>query len=131
MVNDVIGDTIARLYNASVRKKRSTEVLYTKRVIDLLEVLKRRGFIDSYEIDETEKFKKIIVKLVYEADRRAKITSVRRVSKPGCRIYRRKSEVKKVMQGRGIGVYSTSLGVMSDKEAYLKSVGGEYWCELW
>lgn len=132
MVNDRIGDTITRMYNASVRGKKETEVLYSMEVVRLLEVLKRTEFIEDFRIekDEDSSFSKIMVVLKYDSLKKPKITNVRRISKPGCRIYHRHSQVKKVLQGYGVGVYSTSIGVLSDKEAYQKGVGGEYWCEI-
>lgn len=132
MVTDTIGDTITRLFNASVRGTKETEVLYSMDVVRLLEVLKRTGFISDFRIvkEENSSFSQIFVELKYDASKKPKINNVRRISKPGCRIYHRHSEVKKVLQGYGVGVYSTSIGVLSDKEAYLKGVGGEYWCEV-
>lgn len=132
MVTDTIGDTITRLFNASVRGIKETEVLYSMDVVRLLEVLKRTGFITDFRVEKEEdsSFSKIFVELKYDASKKPKISNVRRISKPGCRIYHRHSEVKKVLQGYGVGVYSTSIGVLSDKEAYLKGVGGEYWCEV-
>lgn len=133
MVNDMLGDSITRLYNASVSRKKEAELLYSKEVVNLLEVLKKNNFIGEYKVVNIEDsvFSVIKVVLIYDEKGNPKINSVKRISKPGCRIYCGHKDVKKVLRGRGVGVYSTSLGVLSDKEAYLKGVGGEYWCEIW
>jgi len=134
MTNDLISDTIIRLKNATLIKKKTTEVMCSKMVDSILVILKKEGFIDKYELVE-KSFKEggrvFKVWLKYDGNGNGKITDVKRISKPGARIYVGHSGIKKVLNGIGLGIYSTSQGLLSDKVAYLKNVGGEYLFEIW
>lgn len=134
MVQDTIADTITRLYNSSVRRSVNSEVIASKTVGQILEVMKKTGFIVKYELVErkhSEGGNVYVVTLKYDEKREPKITKVKRISKTGCRIYKKHSEIRKVLSGRGLGVYSTPMGILSDKDAYLKKTGGEYLFEIW
>ncbi|MBN1374456.1 30S ribosomal protein S8 [Candidatus Dojkabacteria bacterium] len=130
MVTDIVADTITRIYNGSLSKLDVIEVVYGKLVVGVLQILKDQGFITDFEEIDNSGKKSINVVLKYE-DKDPIITGVKRVSSPGRRIYRSANQVRKVKQGLGVGIYSTSIGLMSDKDAYIKKVGGEYLCEVW
>lgn len=134
MTNDLISDTIIRLKNATLVKNQTTEVMCSKTVEAILVILKKEGFILKYELVEKSfkeggKFFKVWLR--YEDNGESRITDVKRISKPGARIYVGHSGIKKVLNGIGLGVYSTSQGLLTDKAAYLKNIGGEYLFEIW
>lgn len=134
MVADYVSDTITRLYNSSLMRSEISEVLWSKLTENIVNVLKEASMIEDYEIVEKpfkEGGKIMNVKLKYDLKGDPLIMQVKRISKPGCRVYRSHDEIKKVKNGRGLGIYSTSQGVMSDKNAYQKGLGGEYLCEIW
>lgn len=134
MVNDIVGDTIARLYNASKVKKEFVDVMYSNVVVSIIDVLQKSGFVISYENIQrpyNEGGNMIRVYLKYEENGSPVITGIKRVSSPGCRVYRKSSEINKVLNGRGIGIYSTSQGVLSDRDAFKRGLGGEYLCKIW
>ena len=123
-MNDVVSDTLARMQNAVARDHETCTVLQNKVVRALLEVLEREGFIAGFE--ETDAG--FVVTFVKDDEAP---TVFRRVSKPGQRIYVKNSELVPVMNGRGIGVVSTSEGVMTSAQAKSKGLGGEYICQIW
>ena len=95
---------------------------------DILSVLKKEGFIQDFIIDETEKFSKIVVTLKYTDSKERVIKGLKRISKPGLRVYAKVEELPRVLNGLGVALISTSNGVMTDKEARELKVGGEVLC---
>ena len=134
MMTDKIADMLIRIKNAQMRGKEEVEIYpYSKLKQQILDVLKREGFINDYEVidDKNPANRKIIVKLKYYPDGSPMITDVRRVSKPGRRIYMGYREIPRVMNGLGIAIVSTSRGILSDREARKMKVGGEVLAEVW
>lgn len=126
MINDHISDMITRIRNGQRAGHRSVLVTASKLNRSVLEVLKREGLIEAFEAAQDEHKKQAIkVALKYYASGRPVITRVDRVSRPGCRQYRRTSDLPKVSSGLGIAIVSTSKGVMTDHEARKSRVGGE------
>lgn len=131
MVNDSISDMLIRIKNALMRKRDKVNVSYSKLLERLAEVLKREGFIKDYEIKGEGVKKELIIHLKYDEEGNPFITDVKRVSKPGRRIYVKKDNIPWVNNGMGIAILSTSKGILTDREARRLKVGGELLCEVW
>jgi small subunit ribosomal protein S8 len=130
MVNDPISDLIIQLKNASMAGKGSVTVPYSELKFTIAELLNKEGFLKTVS-KKGKKVKKFIeIDLLYKDDK-SKISGVKRVSKPGRRIYKKSTELRPVKQGSGILILSTPKGVMSDKLARQEKVGGEALFEIW
>ena len=129
MISDYIADTLARIKNGVNRSKDSVEVLKSKAVKDVLDVMKQEEFISDYA--ECEDGNCYTVTLSYEENGEPTATSFTKVSKPGQRIYVSTDEILPVMNGRGISIISTSKGIMTGAQAKAQNVGGEYICKVW
>ena len=132
MMSDIIADSITRIRNASMRKKESTTLLYSKIVESILKVMESKGYIESYKVDESNPAKRSIkVFLKYDKNGDSVITELKRVSKPGRRVYKPAADVKKFKNGYGTIIITTSKGVLSNDDAYSANVGGEVLCTIW
>ncbi len=131
MMTDPIADMLTRIRNA-LRIERTHVEIPTSRVKQgIAEVLKREGYIWELEVVEQEPQNVLRLNLKYGPNGEDVIQSIQRVSKPGRRVYARSSDCGDVLQGMGISVISTSQGVLSNREAKSKSIGGEVLCEIW
>ncbi|RKY41191.1 MAG: 30S ribosomal protein S8 [Candidatus Omnitrophota bacterium] len=131
MNRDLIADAFCTIRNASRAKKEETLIPYSKLLIKIMEILKRERYIENFkELDIPEKYKMIKVYLRYEG-KKSVINDIRRVSKPGRRIYVDRKNIPYVLQGYGVVILSTSLGILTDKEARRLGVGGEYIGYIW
>ncbi|MEO0198681.1 MAG: 30S ribosomal protein S8 [candidate division WOR-3 bacterium] len=132
MLTDPIADMITRIRNAvRVRHEKTTIKTVSKLKLAILDILKREGFIKDYRILTMDKGGEIEVTLNYLADGLPAINDIQRVSKPGRRIYISKDEVPWIKNGMGIAIISTSQGVLTDKEARKRKIGGEYLLYVW
>ncbi|WP_104711420.1 30S ribosomal protein S8 [Helicobacter felis] len=131
MVNDIVADSLTRIRNASMRRLEVTELYYAKIVVSILEIFKNRGFITNYQVVQKEGKNFISVELAYDDKGRAVISEIKRLSKPGRRLYKQASELKRFKNGYGVIVVSTSKGVITNEEAYRQNVGGEVLCSIW
>ncbi|MDI3523300.1 30S ribosomal protein S8 [Kosmotoga sp.] len=134
MWSDPIADMLTRIRNANAAFKESVDLPASNMKRAILEILKKEGYIEDYKYIEDGKQGILKVFLKYKGDRRNRqrvISGIVRVSKPGRRIYVSKDELPKVKSGMGIAVISTSKGVITDKEARKKNVGGEVICYVW
>ncbi|ETD26908.1 30S ribosomal protein S8 [Helicobacter canis] len=131
MVNDIIADSLTRIRNASMRRLESTTLYYAKIVVSILEVFKDKGFVKEYNVTEKDGKQSILVQLAYDERGKSVINEVKRISKPGRRVYKARSELKRFKNGYGTIVVSTSKGVISNDEAYRANVGGEALCSIW
>ena|SRR5690606_38619488 len=133
MVTDPISDMLARIRNAAGAHHESTRIPHSKIKVAIGEILKREGYIASCHVDTGEKPKDaaLVVNLKYGNDRTAAFRGIRRISRPGRRVYARHDHIPRVLSGLGIAIISTSGGLMTDKEARQKRVGGEILCEVW
>lgn len=131
MVNDIIADSITRIRNASQRRLEHTNLYYAKIVVSILEVFKSKGFIKDYRINSKDNKQDITVLLSYDENGKSSINEVKRISKPGRRIYKSRDELKRFKNGYGTIVVSTSKGVVANDEAYKNNVGGEALCSIW
>ena len=130
-VSDLIGDGLTKIRNASNARHAAVDVRFSQFLKNILDVLKREGFIRSYKpVGETPAQRMLRVYLKY-MKRKPAITHVVRVSKPGVRIYRKTQELPRVLNGLGVAVISTSKGIVTDREAYQQRLGGEIICYVW
>lgn len=131
MVNDIIADSLTRLRNASMRRLEVTNLYYAKIVVSILDVFKAKGFVKDYNVNNKEGKQSISVQLAYDERGLPLINEVKRISKPGRRVYKGRNELKKFKNGYGTIVVSTSRGVIANEEAYIQNVGGEALCSIW
>ncbi|TLD81802.1 30S ribosomal protein S8 [Helicobacter sp. MIT 05-5293] len=131
MVNDIIADSLTRIRNASMRKLEVTTLYYAKIVVSILEVFKVKGFIKDYKVNDKDGKQSIMVQLIYDEQGRSAINEIKRISKPGRRVYKGRNELKRFKNGYGTIVVSTSKGVVANDEAYRSNVGGEALCSIW
>jgi len=127
-MNDLIADMLARIQNAIMRNKEFVSVINTNINRDILAVIKKEEMIEDFEV--TEDGRMVEVKLSY-VDKEPAITKLKRISKPGQRIYVSKKDIKPIMNGRGISIISTSKGVMAGAMAKSQDLGGEFICKIW
>ena len=130
-MSDPLADMLTRIRNASMVKHDTVEIPLSKLKVHVAENLKKEGFINDFSVIQDSKQGSIKIGLKYSGDDRAVITGIKRVSKPGCRVYVQSSDIPKVMSGLGISILSTSKGVVTDKEARQLGVGGELLCDVW
>ncbi|MDY0081855.1 MAG: 30S ribosomal protein S8 [Ignavibacteriaceae bacterium] len=129
-VTDPISDFLVRIGNAAKAKKLRVEIPASKMKIGLAEILKKENFIHDFSLIEDNKQNVIKIHLKYRNGASA-ITGLKRISKPGLRIYKDSEKLPRVLNGLGTAVISTSKGLMTDKEARSQSVGGEVICYIW
>ena len=132
-MTDPIADMLTRIRNANVAMHDEVSMPSSKRKLALADVLQREGYIASYaEKDNTPRpGKTLTIEMKYSPDRDRVIRGLRRISKPGLRIYRKRDEIPRVQGGLGVAVVSTNRGLMSDREARRNRMGGEILCYVW
>jgi len=131
VMTDPIADMLTRIRNASNQKHSAVDIPISKLKLEMARILKESGFVQNYNVDGEGKDKKISVQLRYNRNDAPVITGLKRIGKPGCRVYVGKDEVPRVIGGIGIAILSTSRGLLSDKEARKDKVGGEVLCYVW
>lgn len=131
MMTDPIADMLTRIRNAIMIERVSVDVPHSNVKTGIADVLQREGYIWDYEILETEPAKTLRINLKYSPTGERVIQKISRVSKPGRRIYTESRKLTDVRQGMGIYVLSTNQGMLSNREAKAKNVGGEVLCEVW
>lgn len=130
LVHDPIADFLTRIRNAQQREKASLQVPATKVLVSIAEILKEEGFIQDFEIVDTQPQRTLEVTLKY-VNGVAAIRDLKRVSKPGIRRYVGYREVPQIMRGLGIAILSTPKGIMTGKRARAEKVGGEFLCTIY
>ena len=131
-MSDPIADMLTRIRNANTAKHDTVEIPASKMKTAFAEILLKEGFIKAYDIKEEGSFSTIVITLKYGADKNEKIiTGLKRISKPGLRVYAGAEELPKVLGGLGIAIISTNKGLLTDKEARKLGVGGEVLCFVW
>lgn len=131
VMTDPIADMLTRIRNANQMRHEVVEMPASKMKREVLELLKREGFIRDVEYIEDNKQGVLRVALKYGKNNERVITGLKRISKPGLRVYAKTNEVPKVLNGLGIALVSTSQGLLTDKEARAKQVGGEIVAYVW
>lgn len=129
-VTDGVADMLTRIRNANKQKHKTVDVPLSKVKLEIGNILVKEGFVESIEIVESGTHKNIRVVLKYDA-KKAVIQGLKRISKPGLRIYAEKEELPRVLNGLGIAIISTSKGIVTDKEARNLNVGGEVMAYVW
>jgi small subunit ribosomal protein S8 len=130
-MSDPLADFLTRIRNAVRAHFDTVEIPLSKLKVSVAEVLKKEGYITDYQIAEQGVQGTIIIELKYGPNNEQVITGLRRTSKPGLRQYAKNDAIPTVMSGLGVGILTTSKGVMSDREARKQHVGGELLCEVW
>ena len=130
VMTDPIADMLTRIRNANRQHHETVMVPASKLKVDIAEILKNEGFIKGYKVEGEGPIKNIVITLKYRGNERV-ITDLKRISKPGLRVYAKVNEIPKVLNGLGIVILSTSQGLMTDKEARAKKVGGEVLAYIW
>ena len=131
-MSDPIADMLTRIRNANAAKHDTVDVSSSKMKLAIAKILLDEGYIKAYDIIEDGNFKTIRINLKYGVDKNDKIiTGIKRISKPGLRVYAGKDELPKVLGGLGVAIISTNQGVITDKEARKLNVGGEVLAFVW
>ena len=131
MMTDPIADMLTRIRNAVSVERPQVEMPVSKVKKGLAEVLKREGYIWDWTTEDAKPVGQLRIELKYGPSGEQVIRKIKRVSKPGCRVYSRAKDLRPVLNGLGISILSTSKGVMSDREARQQKLGGEILCEVW
>ena len=131
MVTDPIADMLTRIRNAKVMRYKEVEVPASKIKTEIARILKEEGYINDYKVKETENQGIIVLSLKYGEKKDCVISGLRRISKPGLRVYAKAEEMPRVLNGLGIAIVSTSKGIMTDRDARRESLGGEVLAYIW
>ena len=132
VTSDPIADMLTRIRNANTAKHDTVDVPSSKMKVAIADILVNEGFIEKYDIVEDGNFKTMHITLKYGVDKNEKvITGIKRISKPGLRVYAGKDELPVVLGGLGIAILSTNQGIITDKEARKLQIGGEVLCFVW
>ena len=130
-MTDPIADMLTRISNANMVGHESVDIRASKMKKSIAGILLEEGYIKGYDVIEDNKQGIIRVQMKYGANKEKVITGIKKISKPGLRVYAKKEEIPKVLGGLGIAIISTSKGIITDKEARKQNVGGEVICYVW
>ena len=130
-VTDPIADMLTRIRNALIVRQETVLVPVSKMKIAIADILVNEGYIKSYKIVKEENMDMMKIVLKYTSDKKSVILGLKRISKPGLRVYAKKEQIPKVLDGLGVAIVSTSAGIMTDKEARKAGMGGEVLCFVW
>jgi len=130
-MSDPLADFLTRIRNGVSAKFNSVEIPLSKLKVSVAKVLKEEGYIDDYQVLDKGVQGMLKVNLKYSSGKESIITGIRRVSKPGLRRYSKSGHIPQVMSGLGVAILTTSEGVITDREANRRNIGGEILCEVW
>jgi small subunit ribosomal protein S8 len=131
MQTDPVADLLTRIRNANTAYSEQLELPSSKMKAAVADILKREGYIRDYAVEPTKPQATLKIALKYSRTRERALTGVRRISKPGLRVYAKRTEVPRVLGGLGIAIISTSTGLMTDREARRRGIGGEVVAYVW
>lgn len=131
VVSDPIADMLTRIRNAGMARRSETTMPSSKILVEIAKILQQEGYIRGWEVQESKPFNNLVVYLKYASDRRHSIRNIRRVSKPGLRVYAGKDEIPRVRNGLGIAILSTPQGLLTGQEARRRGIGGEVICTVY
>ena len=131
MINDLVSDALTRIRNAGMRRLDTTTLVHSKSIEAMANILVEKGYIESCNVVEDGVKKTINVVLKYNDSGKCVINEMKRISKPGRRIYKGKDEIKRFKNGYGTIIVSTSHGILPNDKAYAIGVGGEVMCTIW
>jgi small subunit ribosomal protein S8 len=129
-INDPISDMLTRIRNAGMARKADTTMPATKILVAIAKILKDEGYVSDYRVIEKRPQDQLVISLRYGADRKPAIKELKRISKPGLRVYAGKDEIPRVRSGLGIAIVSTPQGVLTGYEARRRGIGGEVLCTV-
>ena len=130
-MTDPIADMLTRVRNANSAYHDATQMPYSKLKVHVAEILQQEGYISSWEVADAEVGKTLTVTLKYGPNRERSIAGLRRISKPGLRVYAKSTNLPRVLGGLGVAILSTSSGLLTDRQASKKGVGGEVLAYVW
>jgi len=130
-MTDPVADFLTRLRNANSAYHETISLPYSKIKAGIAEILKKEGYVGAIKVEDAEVGKTLIVDLKYGPNRERTIVGIKRVSKPGLRVYAKSTELPRVLGGLGIAILSTSSGLLTDRQAAKKGVGGEVLAYVW
>jgi small subunit ribosomal protein S8 len=130
-VTDPVADLLTRIRNGVNARHAKVDVPSSKLKLEIVRILHDEGFVGSYKLNEENGHPSLKIYLKYGPNDQSVITDLQRVSKPGCRVYVGRKEIRPVLGGLGISILSTPRGVMTGRDAYKQGVGGEVLCEVW
>lgn len=128
---DPIADLLTRIRNAARIKKREVSIPSSKLKVEIVKILKEEGYIRNFKVIDDNKQGILNIALKYTDDKQGVISGLRRISRPGCRLYCTRDSIPKVLDGLGIAVISTSRGMLTGKQCQDMGVGGEILCYIW
>jgi small subunit ribosomal protein S8 len=131
MYTDPIADMLTRIRNANTALHPETAMPTSKLKEEIARILSEEGYIDGWKIEDAPVGSELIVQLRYDAERQRVLQGIQRVSKPGRRVYSAARDIQRVRGGLGVTIVSTSAGVMTDRDARQRNVGGEVLCRVW
>jgi len=129
-MTDPVSDLLTRIRNASAARHETVDIPSSKLKLEITRILKEEGYISKFVLNQDNKQDVIKIQLRYASGKNPAITSIDRISRPGCRVYTRKDEIPSVLGGLGICIVSTSQGVLTGKQAQAKGLGGELLCSV-
>lgn len=130
-MTDPIADMLTRVRNANSAFQDSTTMPSSKKIVEIARILKDEGYIEDYSVEDKAPQGSLTIVLKYHGRRERTISGIRRISKPGLRVYAKKDELPRVLGGLGVAIISTSSGVMTDRQARKAGVGGEVVAYVW
>ena len=130
-MTDPVADFLTRLRNANSAYHETISLPYSKLKAGIAEILKKEGYVSAVKVEDAEVGKTLVVDLKYGPNRERTIVGIKRVSKPGLRVYAKSTELPRVLGGLGIAILSTSSGLLTDRQAAKKGVGGEVLAYVW
>ena len=131
MLTDPVADMLARIRNANKALHEKVEMPTSRLKVEIARILKEEGYIQDFHVQSGESFDTLVVKLKYGRGRERVITDLKRVSKPGRRVYARKDRLPRVLGGMGVAILSTSSGLVTSRTAEERGIGGEVVCFVW
>jgi small subunit ribosomal protein S8 len=131
MLTDPVGDMLARIKNANKALHETTEMPSSRMKEEIARLLKEEGYIKGFRVEKGESFDSLVVELKFGRNRERVITDLKRVSKPGRRVYAKKDRLPRVLGGMGVAIMSTSTGLVTSRRAQELGVGGEVVCFIW
>lgn len=130
-MTDPIADLFTRVRNAALASRKHADIPHSGVKEEVAKLLAREGFLREVQVTEVEGRKQLRAYLRVDEDGRSVITKLERVSKPGCRVYKKADDVERVLRGMGVGIYSTPKGMLTDAQCREQKVGGEYVGRIW
>ncbi len=131
MMTDPIADMLTRIRNANTAYKDEVELPASRLKEEIARVLQREGYVVGYRIEGDDPKRRLVVEMKYGPERERTISGIKRVSRPGRRVYANRDRLPRVMGGLGVAILSTSQGLMTDKQAARAGIGGEVLCHVW